>query len=295
MKNKRLIVLSAIIAVAALLAIGTVVTATSSTVVVTPTNLNGWTQQHSICSNNSPTGSQAFVDGPGTPPLGTGSHEFRIGLDGDSFETMRNPNYSGVKLTSLTALGYSTYVQQFIDGQAPYILLNIDLNGDGVFDVETGPDDQIFFEPVYQSAVFFPSNNQGVITLNTWQDWDALHGGWWSLKGTNGANPGTGVKSLSDYGAGFPNAAIINSSTGAGGFRVATGCGGGAWTNFVGNADAVIIGVNGNTTTYDFELHTVPTSVNQCKNGGWKTFNPPPSHGPFKNQGDCIQFVNTGK
>ncbi|HYE87581.1 MAG TPA: LamG-like jellyroll fold domain-containing protein [Vicinamibacterales bacterium] len=35
-----------------------------------------------------------------------------------------------------------------------------------------------------------------------------------------------------------------------------------------------------------------PTGKNQCKNNGWSTFNVPRS---FKNQGDCIQFVNTGK
>lgn len=35
-----------------------------------------------------------------------------------------------------------------------------------------------------------------------------------------------------------------------------------------------------------------PTTKDQCKNGGWMTFNTPRS---FKNQGDCIQFVNTGK
>jgi hypothetical protein len=35
-----------------------------------------------------------------------------------------------------------------------------------------------------------------------------------------------------------------------------------------------------------------PTSKDQCKNGGWRNFTFP--H-PFKNQGDCIQFVNTGK
>jgi hypothetical protein len=35
-----------------------------------------------------------------------------------------------------------------------------------------------------------------------------------------------------------------------------------------------------------------PTNANQCKNGGWQTFNTPRS---FKNQGDCIQYVNTGK
>jgi hypothetical protein len=35
-----------------------------------------------------------------------------------------------------------------------------------------------------------------------------------------------------------------------------------------------------------------PTNKDQCKNGGWMTFNLPHT---FKNQGDCIQFVNTGK
>ncbi|HEV3243816.1 MAG TPA: hypothetical protein VGZ31_05340 [Chthoniobacterales bacterium] len=35
-----------------------------------------------------------------------------------------------------------------------------------------------------------------------------------------------------------------------------------------------------------------PTNKDQCKNDGWKTFNTPRT---FKNQGDCIQYVNTGK
>jgi hypothetical protein len=35
-----------------------------------------------------------------------------------------------------------------------------------------------------------------------------------------------------------------------------------------------------------------PTSKDQCKNGGWRNFTFPRV---FKNQGDCIKFVNTGK
>ena len=35
-----------------------------------------------------------------------------------------------------------------------------------------------------------------------------------------------------------------------------------------------------------------PTNKEQCKDGGWQTFNTPRT---FKNQGDCIQYVNTGK
>jgi hypothetical protein len=81
----------------------------------------------------------------------------------------------------------------------------------------------------------------------------------------------------------------------AGALRIATGCGAPDWTGFIGNADALTFGANGNTTTYDFELHNAPTSASQCKNDGWKTFNPAAPHGPFKNQGDCIQYVNTGK
>jgi hypothetical protein len=33
-----------------------------------------------------------------------------------------------------------------------------------------------------------------------------------------------------------------------------------------------------------------PTNKDQCKNGGWKTFNNP----SFKNQGDCVSYVATG-
>jgi hypothetical protein len=41
-----------------------------------------------------------------------------------------------------------------------------------------------------------------------------------------------------------------------------------------------------------YEAQAAPTTIAQCKNGGWKDFTFPQ---PFKNQGDCIQFVNTGK
>lgn len=34
-----------------------------------------------------------------------------------------------------------------------------------------------------------------------------------------------------------------------------------------------------------------PTDADQCKKGGWKEFTNP----PFKNQGDCVSYVRTGK
>ena len=57
-----------------------------------------------------------------------------------------------------------------------------------------------------------------------------------------------------------------------------------------GKADLTNITLNGKkqkVTKRTSGLASAP-----CKNGGWKTFNTPRA---FKNQGDCIQYVNTGK
>ena len=47
-----------------------------------------------------------------------------------------------------------------------------------------------------------------------------------------------------------------------------------------------------------FEVNTAcahpPVNKDQCKNNGWQTLSRPDGT-PFKNQGDCIQYVNTGK
>jgi hypothetical protein len=44
--------------------------------------------------------------------------------------------------------------------------------------------------------------------------------------------------------------------------------------------------VSGNITVTD--VRPLPTSKDQCENGGWRTY------GVFKNQGDCVSFVATG-
>jgi hypothetical protein len=52
-----------------------------------------------------------------------------------------------------------------------------------------------------------------------------------------------------------------------------------------GTADLSNITVNGMT---EVPLVGPPTSKDQCKNGGWQTFNNP----SFKNQGQCVSYVN---
>ena len=51
---------------------------------------------------------------------------------------------------------------------------------------------------------------------------------------------------------------------------------------FNGNADALTLGLSGNTTVYDFEHAFTLAGKDECKDGGWMTSTSP----PFKNQGD---------
>ncbi|HYC61915.1 MAG TPA: Calx-beta domain-containing protein [Thermoanaerobaculia bacterium] len=213
---------------------------------VNPANLGAWQEQNSTCGAAN-TGDTGFQSGPGTPPLGAGSASLTVGANGDSFNTFRYTGLNGVLLSSLTELEYSTYVQ--VDGsggQAPYLLLNLDYDGDTVIE------DQLFFEPVYQTGAYSgdPVPNQGTVTTGTWQTWDALGGGWWSTSDGFGGPP---LHTLAGYIALHPTARIINTAGGLGGFRVSSGCGGAAWTNFIGNFDAVRIGVSGTTQAFDFE------------------------------------------
>jgi hypothetical protein len=279
--RKRLLALAASLT----LVLVTASAAVAATVTVTPSNTDGWTAVHESCNAVPSTGSQAFVNGPATPPAGSGSYELRIGANPQSYETFRQKDYNGVKLSNLTSLGYWTYVQQFgqgSSGQAPYLDLYVDNNNDGV------ADDTLTFEPIYQTGTYSGDTvpNQGAVTLNTWQKWDALHGGWWSDNAGNGGPP---LVTLAHYVTDHPDARIANSQPG--GLLLSSGCGG-TWTSFVGNADAFTVGVTGTNTTYDFELTAQaggpPTNKAQCKKGGWKHFSSP----SFKNQGQCVSYVN---
>ncbi|TML84886.1 MAG: hypothetical protein E6G08_15590 [Actinobacteria bacterium] len=265
MKRRPFAVLAVVAAVFAVAA----ATAGAATVTVSPANMDGWATVHDTCGAPS-TGSVDFVNGPATPPAGVGSVKFTLGTNGDSYETLRTATYDGAKLSDLTAFDYWTYVSHSgSGGQAAYIDLYIDNNHDGV------KDDTLTFEPVYQTS-------QGTVALNVWQHWDALSGLWWA-ESTGGPPP---LFTLSSYIASHPDARILN----GGGRNVilATGCGGAAWTGFIGNADKLTIGVKGDNTTYDFEPATAATGKRQCKNGGWRRSTNP----TFKNQGQCVAYAN---
>jgi hypothetical protein len=200
--------------------------------------MDGWAAVNDTCGGAT-TGSASFVAGPGTPPSGAGSLRLAVGSNGDSYPTLRTSQYSGVRLSNLTALDYWTYVSAAPGSQAPYLDLYVDWNGDAT------RDDILTFEPVYN----------GTVSKNTWQHWNALTGQWWSDV-AGGPPP---FFTVASYLSSHPNARII----GSGSLIVGAGCGGSAWTSFVGNADALTVGVSGANTTFNFEA-TAPQQGNKA-------------------------------
>jgi hypothetical protein len=210
---------------------------------VTLAAMDGWTLQESTCGG-AETGSLDIVNStPQTPPLGTGSLEYREGADGNTFLQARNRNYNGLPLASITQLRYSTLVQQTgSGGQAPYLNILVDWDGNGT------ADDQLFFEPVYQTGTYSGATvpNQGDVTEDEWQTWNARIGGWWALSAGTFGPP---LVTWDSYVAAHPTARFSTAAAGA--LRVVTGCGGAAWSNFIGNSDDVVV----NSDRYNFERY----------------------------------------
>jgi hypothetical protein len=269
MKFNNLTRLLLVVLMAGLVFSGPAVIAVDTTVVVRPSQMEFWNFHIGDLLGGPGTGTGGFQIGPSTPPIGTGSVHYTTGPDDQTFVQLRNTHYEGVLLSSLTALSYDTYVSAYFNCQAPYLELSVDVDGNGFFDVDPGPDDAIFFEPCYQTGTYgtFPpgqtisAQNGGIVQLNTWKNWVALDvnnptmGGWWSAK--YGGSGGPPLTLLSNYittlqGLGYSNPKIVNTTECRGGVRIVAGVGT-PWPNFDGNADNFTIGVSGNNTKYDFE------------------------------------------
>ena len=242
-----------------------VVTATLTSAAVAATILvvshDGQHQWHSRVTDangnpDSTAGSVTFVTGPAVPPRGIGSLRLMTNtLRGDGSAQMRSTGYAGVRLSSLTELTYWAYMATNNGQQFPYLAIDVACSTCG------GGSDRLFFEPPYQEPLTGNPRcpDQGPSVLITWQKWDALHGCWWDNNGELGSGGLLGVQPLSDFITSHPDATIRNPS-GVGGVRLAVGFASDI-DNFDGNIDMVTIGVQGRSTSYDFE----PPSA--CKKG----------------------------
>ena len=249
----------------------------SDYITVNDTNLGinwGWVQETGT------TGEFEFIDGPGTPVIGTGSAAFYISDSEDGVAFIGSIFEGSTPLSTIENLTYNTY-QTTNSDQAVSLQFNINYEG--------GQDWQgrIVFEPYYE----------GDIESGLWQSWDVLtQRGWWAT-GAPGEEtcpidePCTWDEILDEYPDAVIRAEEEADNTGLIIFKAGSG-----WDNFEGSVDGFTISVNGDESTYNFEPvadengddENNPTLKEDCKNGGWLEYG-------FRNQGQCIRYVNTGQ
>ena len=217
----------------------------------------------------------AFRIGPDTPPLGVGSYEISTPTSTDK-GTLFNFDHIGTPLADIDAIAYSTYRTAGSLQQVAALNIQVDYNG-----AAPGGFTTLVFEPVYNTG-------QGAVVNGEWQDWDAYAGGtaiWWSSNAIPGAPNRDTFVTWDTILAANPDAVIV------GGFGINQGSGNPALTTAV---DALVLGYDGDRVTYDFEPYVTASSKESCMNGGWQNVKRADGTS-FKNQGDCVSYLNTGK
>lgn len=239
------------------------VMAANSVVVVNPAHMNGW---GFFNDNGAGVGSGKLVNGPGTPPIGTGSGELSV-ADASAGWIMATGSFAGTQLSNFSRLDYSSYSKDNAT-LAPALQFDIDYSSD---DTNTKYQGRLVYEP-YMSTT---------ITPNVWETRQTLTGKWWASKtlstGSNGLCPQSAPCTWDEVKGHFPTASVRGAML----FKAGSGWTGGAVVNF----DKLVATIAGNTTTYDFEA--APTTKADCKNGGFATFSSP----SFRNQGECVNYI----
>jgi len=244
----------------------------AATTVVSPGNLTGWAFFDENPSGG--TSSGTFVNGPATPPLGSGSAQLTVNDTGR--ENLGTLAFAGTRLDQVSALSYAAYKQS----GDPFVQVSLQFDVDyNLNDTDTSYQGRLVFEPYQTLGAPVPNG--------AWQTYDARAGEWWASRAPgNAVCPQSAPCTWSQVLSAFPNAGISG---------VLLLRAGGPWAGgFVGNADALSITVNGANTTVDFELVVFPTSADQCKKDGWKSFTNATGGPLFKNQGDCVSYVQSG-
>jgi Fibronectin type III domain len=218
---------------------------TTTTTVVDGLHSHGWRFVDDTANALKPP---SFVTGPAPTPLGTGSAQLSTPGTNDR-HIIATSAYAGTPLANITSMSYSAFQPNPYAGLQLAPAMQFDINYLGPTDVPYRG--RLVFEPTANGAV-----NAG------WQSWNALNGVWWgSFSGNTGfgglcgqASPCTWAQVLANW----PNATIR-------GATLVKAGGAASWAGFVGNVDAVKIGVDDGAgtvteTTYDFE-NTAPPAV----------------------------------
>lgn len=269
----------------ALLALALVTPATAtlfagSTVVVTPTNQQGWTSAPPLADTR-PGGAVNFVV-DNTAPSGNGA--LQLTTDATTTSKAQYMHAANVPLADVTDLSYYTrqISASFPQGEPSY-QLPVCLGG--VTGTTCNGFTTLVYEPYENPGLGTPG---GTVIPNVWQKWDVSNGQFWSSRTATGGGAcntvagagGAPFYTLAGLKSVCPNAVVV-------GFGVNIGSNNPAYNVYTDLFQF-------NDTTYDFEPYEVATSKDQCKSGGYLTVKRNDGTG-FKNQGDCIQYVNTGK
>ncbi len=246
----------------AALALPFAASATPSTVVVTPANLQGW----EIYTTG--TGQMSFTY-DNTSPLPPGALQIDTPANGDESQIYRNVTPTAI--SDVTKMSYSAKRLAGAAYAAPAYVVGIDKDGNTA---TTTDEIYAWYEPVYDSSAPTSYDTWQAYTLNTsttpFWSFDTISAG---KGGANGAN----LFTLNDVKAAYPNAKVID-------ITLNEGSGTPGWST---RADNVAF----NDTTWDFQMNNVPTNKDQCKNNGFKNYTDANGNG-FSNQGQCVSFVN---
>jgi hypothetical protein len=280
MTVKRFFVLTLIAAIAGMTL--SFVAMAATTIVVTPTNQQGWTT-----ADTRPGGDVNFVL-DSTAPSGIGA--LQLTTDATTAAKAQYMHDANTPLANVTELSYYTRQVSGPPHADPSYQLVVCLGG------LTSP--VTAMNPLgctgFTTFVFEPYQNNGLaapsplITPNVWQQWDVDAGQFWSSRTVNAG--GSCVVAQGSGGPPFyslPTLKTICPSAVVVGFGVNIG-------TFNPSYNVYTDLVNFNGTTYDFEPYVIASDKNQCKNGG-HTQVTRADGSSFKNQGDCMQYLNTGK
>jgi hypothetical protein len=206
------------------LALTTVPVAATETVVVSPADMHGWMFWNDVTDG---PGSGRMVDGPGTPPAGTGSAELHA-LQGER-QVLGTAQFEGTELAEITSLSYYSY--QTDTRFAVTFQFGVHYTEDAT---------------TYQGRLVFEPGTAGNGPIQSgWQKWNPLTGVWWASRDPGKAMCGQSTPcTWAQVLAFWPEAEISGMTL----FKV-----GGPWPEFTGNVDKFVFGVEGKDTVFDFE------------------------------------------
>jgi hypothetical protein len=204
-------------------------------------------------SSSGGTSSGSFMNGPSSPPSGTGSVKLTVNAPGRIL--IGTTKYTGTKLSDIQVLRYSSYNQTSSTVITPALQFGYDA------DLTDG-------DVSFQGRLVYEPYNAGLTVLTgVWQTWNTLQGKWWASRGP--------VAAAAPVGAGCPISnpctlqTILNKFPNLGihtnpGFGILMLRLGGAGVPFTAYIDRLVIRKVGEVenTVYNFELFCGKCSAN---------------------------------